>query len=246
MSSIRKSKFAKWAFSVPVRVLLVSLLTLSVIHARSNPPLDQKKILASLEQNFGERAAKRGKAWFKLMQESKPLPEEDKLYKVNRFFGAANFRFVRDKSLWGQANYWASPVEFIGVNAGDCEDFAIAKYFTLRELGVSDEKLKITAVKSITRNQYHMVLAYFETPLTDPLILDNLPEGISSKGKIKRAKERPDLIPIYSFNASDLWLNKEKGRGVLSGHSKRIKHWRELRQRMANVQLNKPKSQMEF
>lgn len=95
-------------------------------------------------------------------------------------------------------------------------------------------------VKAVKLNQYHMVLAYYETPSAMPLILDNI------DGTIKRANQRQDLIPVYSFNASQLWLNKEKGRGVLSGKSSKLKLWRDLRQRIATATLKQPKFQMEF
>ncbi len=55
------------------------------------------------------------------------------------------------------------PLEFLGSNAGDCEDFTIAKYFSLLELGVSDKKLRLVYVKTIELNQFHMVLAYYST-----------------------------------------------------------------------------------
>ena len=150
------------------------------------------------------------------------------------------FQFIDDSKLWGISNYWATPIEFIGVNGGDCEDYSIAKYFTLLELGIADEKMRITMVKAVKLNQYHMVLAYYETPSAMPLILDNL------DGVIKPASLRNDLIPVYSFNASQLWLNKEKGRGILSGKSSKLKLWRDLRQRITTSKLKQPKIKMEF
>ncbi|MFT6898749.1 MAG: hypothetical protein ACJA13_003175, partial [Paraglaciecola sp.] len=117
---------------------------------------------------------------------------------------------------------------------------SIAKYFTLLELGVPDEKMRITMVQAVELNQYHMVLAYYATPGSIPLILDNLDTTI------KPANKRDDLIPVYSFNGAQLWLNKEKGRGVLSGNSSRLKRWRDLRQRLSTAQLKQPKLKLEF
>jgi predicted transglutaminase-like cysteine proteinase len=147
--------------------------------------------------------------------------------------------FIEDHKLWGESNYWAKPIEFIGANGGDCEDFAIAKYFTLLELGIPDEKIRITMVKAMTLNQYHMVLAYYATPGSVPLILDNI------NGKIKPASERKDLIPIYSFNGKQLWLNKNKSQGVLAGKSQRLKRWADLNQRIEITDLRQPKLRME-
>lgn len=222
----------------PVHILFLSMSFLSVLHADSKITLDGPKIIASLEKSYGERAAKRGKAWLNLMEPDPSLSESDKLSKVNRFFNM--FRFIDDIDLWGVNNYWATPVEFIGVNGGDCEDYSIAKYFTLLELGIADEKMRITMVKALNLNQYHMVLAYYETPASVPLILDNI------DGVIKPANKRNDLLPIYSFNGSQLWLNKERGRSVSSGDSSRLKRWQDLRQRINAAKLKQPKINLEF
>ena len=238
MSSTRVSALYRWTLLKPIQVLLISLIGLSVIFAQSTQPLNEKKIVSSLQSSYGERAGKRGQAWFKLMQNNADSSEQEKLKKVNRFFNM--FRFIDDIKLWGKSNYWATPIEFIGVNGGDCEDYSIAKYFTLLELGIADEKMRITMVKAVKLNQYHMVLAYYDTPSAMPLILDNL------DGTIKPANQRNDLIPVYSFNASQLWLNKEKGRGVLSGKSSRLKLWQDLRQRILTSKLKQPKLKVEF
>jgi predicted transglutaminase-like cysteine proteinase len=238
MSSIRSNTLLKWIGIKSVLVLLTTILFLPIIFAKSILPLNEEQIITSLTQSYGERAGKRGKAWFKLMEQRPDTSELERLEAVNRFFNF--FRFIDDKILWGVSNYWATPVEFIGVNGGDCEDYSIAKYFTLLELGIADEKMRITMVKAVKLNQYHMVLAYYDTPNAMPLILDNI------DGVIKPANQRNDLIPIYSFNASQLWLNKEKGRGVISGKSSKLKLWRELRERITTSKLKQPKLTMEF
>lgn len=222
----------------PVYVLLLSLTFFSMLHADSRTKLNGPKIVAALKNSYGDRAAKRGAAWFRLMQPDASLSEKDILKKVNRFFNL--FQFVDDIKLWGVKNYWATPVEFIGVNGGDCEDFSIAKYFTLLELGIADEKMRITMVKAVNLNQYHMVLSYYATPASIPVILDNI------DGAIKPANQRKDLVPIYSFNGSQLWLNKDRGRSVSSGDSSRLKRWRDLRQRINTAKLKQPKLKLEF
>lgn len=238
MSDMKKSNLLTVMLSRLVQILLFSLPLLSILNASPVNPLDGEKIVATLEKNYGVRAGKRGKAWIKLMQQKTATTELSRLKKVNQFFNL--FRFIDDIKLWGVSNYWATPIEFIGVNGGDCEDYSIAKYFTLLELGIPDEKMRITMVKAVKLNQYHMVLAYYDTPSSMPLILDNL------DGVIKPASQRDDLIPVYSFNASQLWLNKEKGRGVLSGKSSQLKNWRDLRQRITTSKLKQPKLKMEF
>ncbi|MFV7772674.1 MULTISPECIES: transglutaminase-like cysteine peptidase [Shewanella] len=204
----------------------------SCLYASPTQTLDAGYIKSTLEARYGGRAGMRVDAWFKVLDEAQGLSEQEKITKVNNFFNL--FRFVDDIKLWGVSNYWASPMEFIGVNGGDCEDFSIAKYFTLLQLGIPDDKLRITMVKATSVNQYHMVLAYYETPGSIPLVLDNLDR------QIKPATQRQDLIPVYSFNGRQLWLNKEKGRGVLAGSSERLEKWNDLKNRLGVKRLNMP------
>jgi len=219
--------------------IIMSLLLMIgfVVTAKNINSLDESKIVNAIIKNYGERAGKRGSAWFRLMENAASLSEAEKLEKVNIFFN--RLKFIDDIKLWGLSNYWATPIEFIGVNGGDCEDFAIAKYFTLLELGISDKKMRITMVKALTLNQYHMVVAYYKTPGAIPVILDNI------NTKIKPATQRKDLIPVYSFNGKQLWLNKKKGQGVVAGKSQRLKKWTDLNQRMGISNLKQPKLRME-
>ena len=157
-----------------------------------------------------------------------------KLSGVNNFFN--QLYFVDDINLWGKKDYWATPLEFIGSNAGDCEDFTIAKYFSLLELGIPDSKMRLVYVKAIRLNQFHMVLAYYPTPSSEPLILDNL------NPEIVRASKRSDLLPIYSFNGKNLWLMKSSASsGELAGKASRLSLWNDLRSRERKLQLKKPK-----
>ncbi|NQZ94712.1 MAG: transglutaminase-like cysteine peptidase [Moritella sp.] len=221
---------------VKLPVMLMLLLVFG-LPAKSVPRLNDQKIIAALSDNYGQRAALRGRAWLAIMANSGDDSTADKLAKINSFFN--QLQFIDDSKLWGVENYWATPIEFIGVNGGDCEDFAIAKYFSLLELGIADEKMRITMVKSLTLNQYHMVVAYYPTPGAVPLILDNI------DGEIKPADQRNDLLPVYSFNGKQLWLNKEKGQGVLAGKSQRLKRWSNLNQRMGLSNLKQAKLSLE-
>ncbi|WP_342608331.1 transglutaminase-like cysteine peptidase [Vibrio tritonius] len=180
---------------------------------------------------YGTRAGMRVEAWRKEVKQSTNLADKQKLTNINRFFN--QLYFVNDIVLWGKKDYWATPLEFLGSNAGDCEDFTIAKYFSLRELGIPDEKMRLVYVKAIELNQFHMVLAYYETPNSQPLILDNIDK------RILPASKRPDLLPIYSFNGSKLWLMKTKN-GQLAGNSSKLSVWNDLRAREQSQKLNKP------
>lgn len=192
----------------------------------------EQEWIDSVASFYGERAGKRVSAWRDIISDSKSLPEAKKLENINNFFN--QLYFVNDISLWGKEDYWATPLEFLGSNAGDCEDFSIAKYFSLIELGIDDKKLRLVYVKALELNQFHMVVAYYETPSSEPVLLDNI------KGEILIASKRTDLKPIYSFNGSQLWLMKERGKGTLAGKSARLGLWNDLRSRIQMEAFNKP------
>ncbi|HEB96140.1 MAG TPA: sulfate adenylyltransferase [Sedimenticola thiotaurini] len=177
-----------------------------------------------VEQKYGRAAAERVDRWRNLMASERDLPERDKLTLVNAFFNRLPWK--TDQELWGREDYWATPIEALSIRGADCEDYSIAKYFTLRELGVPDSKLKIMYVKALRLNQAHMVLTYYPTPDAVPLVLDNI------NGDILPASERPDLAPVYSFNASSLWLAKRRGEGRRVGGSDRLSLWQDLQQRL--------------
>ncbi|MFX5464767.1 transglutaminase-like cysteine peptidase, partial [Acinetobacter baumannii] len=81
--------------------------------------------------------------------------------------------YKSNEDVWGQRDYWATPIEFLTKNAGDCEDYAIAKYYTLSKMGISIDKLRLAYVKAIRLQQAHMILTYYESSQQEPLILDN-------------------------------------------------------------------------
>ena len=162
-------------------------------------PFVSGEMLNKLKTNYSEQAFKRGLALNRLQENLKNQETRIKLREVNRYFN--QFEYIRDIDHWGKKDYWATPQEFIGTQRGDCEDFVVAKYFLLRKLGVPDEKLYLTYVKALELGVAHMVLSYFESPKSIPLILDNY------NPEILVATERRDLLPIYSFNAESLFLN---------------------------------------
>ncbi|GAA4030680.1 transglutaminase-like cysteine peptidase [Actimicrobium antarcticum] len=183
-----------------------------------------ERMLAGAERKYGVEARQRLLAWRQLIGSARGRGEADKLRLVNDFFNT--IPFVSDIDHWQREDYWATPAEMLASNGGDCEDFSIAKYFSLVALGVSVDKLRITYVKARDVNpvsQAHMVLTYYTTPGAEPLVLDNLiPE-------IKPASQRPDLTPVYSFNGDGLWLAKARGDGkAVKGGSGNISLWRDL------------------
>lgn len=193
------------------------------VEARTPFTLDSD-MLESVEKKYGTEARTRLIDWQNMINDDQSTSDLEKLQKVNDFFNQV--QFIDDQLLWKQSDYWATPVEFLAENGGDCEDFSIAKYFTLKKMGIDEAKLNMTYVKALQLNQAHMVVTYYETPGAEPLVLDNLaPE-------IVRASERNDLMPVFSFNGSGLWLAKERSRGRKVGNSDRYKRWMDLLGRM--------------
>ena len=209
--------------SLAVWIVLPLVLLFAIVGARESFTLE-RGIVDAAKKRFGSEAGNRLMAWQQFIRDDRSATEGEKLEKVNRFFN--RLTFVSDAIHWQKRDYWATPVEFLASNGGDCEDFALAKYFTLKILGVPEEKMNLTYVKAWKLNQSHMVVTYYATPGAEPLVLDNLID------QIQPGSRRTDLLPVYSFNGSGLWLAQERGRGNLVGKSDRLKLWNELLERM--------------
>ena len=190
--------------------------------------VDFDRMQRVISQRFGTVAVASLQDWQRLLQESTDQPAPAKLQQVNDFFNR-RIRFGEDQEIWGQSDYWATPMETLGRGAGDCEDFTIAKYFTLLLLGISEEKLRLIYVQarlggvnsSIT--QAHMVLAFYPAPEAEPLILDNLINDLQP------ASRRPDLQPVFSFNRQGLWQGASGARGA--GGPSSLSRWEQLLKR---------------
>ncbi len=160
--------------------------------------------------------------------------DAEKINGVNDFFNR-RIAFLDDIDVWGQKDYWATPLETMGQTKGDCEDFAIAKYFSLLILNVPPDRLRITYVRAriggpqSTVSQAHMVLGYYPEANSEPLILDNLLHDI------RPASRRPDLTPIFSFNSDGLWVGASPappGSRASDSSTARLSRWRDLLARM--------------
>ena len=212
-------------------ILLIALLLnlFAVCSSSAGEFALSKQILTKIEKQYGDYARQRLVSWRDLINNHQQLDDLAKLEKVNSFFNS--LEFVNDIDHWGKEDYWATPLQMLASNGGDCEDFSIAKYFTLREMGIPAERLRLTYVKALKLNQAHMVLTYSTETGADPLVLDNLVDEISS------ASERDDLLPVYSFNGSGLWLAKARGTEKLVGRSERLSRWRGVIARIDEEQV---------
>jgi predicted transglutaminase-like cysteine proteinase len=203
-------------------VLLILILLLSGCGAKKKAP-EEAVELSPGQQRIAD--------WHSLMEEKSNVPEMEKLESVNSFFN--RLRFVDDIDHWGKEDYWATPQEMLISNGGDCEDFATAKYFTLRNLKIPDEKMRLTYVKSLKIKKPHMVLSYYREPSAEPILLDSLVD------EILLASKRPDLIPVYSFNGNGLWITRKQSSERLRG-SDNLSLWQELRQRFSQEAIAAP------
>lgn len=194
------------------------------------PNLDRTQSLAL--ERYGQRAANTVSAWRRMLEESRNLSEQEKLNAVNTFFNR-RVMFEDDIVVWQQADYWATPLEFMGRGAGDCEDFSIAKYMSLLLLGIPNSRIRMIYVRArigATRSVAHMVLGYYEQPTAEPQILDNLVESI------RPASMRPDLAPVFSFNNEGLWV---PGATASSADpTTRLSRWRDVLDRMQQEGFN--------
>ncbi len=206
-----------------LRALLSCLLLILGMAALSVQAVDPERILRSAQQ-YGPTGVANAKALVQLMGSLAGRDDAAKLRAVNDFYNQ-RLAYMEDIDNWGQIDYWASPLESLGKGAGDCEDYAIGKYFTLTSLGMRDAKLRMVYVRASIAGApngfvAHMVLAYYATPDAEPLVLDNLQPGIHPAG------ERPDLSPVFSFNAEGLW----QGVGSIRANGDpltRLSKWRE-------------------
>jgi predicted transglutaminase-like cysteine proteinase len=170
--------------------------------------------------------------WNSMMQSAKDAPVETRLQKVNDFFNR-KISYAEDREVWGQADYWATPMESLAKGKGDCEDYVIAKYFALRNMNIPDTQLRLIYVRahlagaSNNAQEAHMVLAYYPdlAAATEPLILDSL---ISD---IRPASHRSDLVPIFSFNSMGVFSGAAANSVLGSGGTSRLSRWQDLLER---------------
>lgn len=177
--------------------------------------------MAQAAQQLGPRAVAALPALQALLQQGALLELDARLVAVNEFFNR-RIVFGEDRDVTGQADHWASPLEVLAEGRGDCEDYAIAKYFSLLALGLPASQLRLVYTQADVDGQSrpHMVLAYFAQPDAEPLILDNLVSDL------RPASRRPDLRPVFSFNGQGLWQGIA---GASAGEPQaRIARWRDV------------------
>lgn len=208
---------------MPRRLHVPLLLLLAWLGLGAAFGLDFQRLHDSLTARFGNGPEALFADWRQMLGSARNGSEQDKIRQVNDFINR-RIAFDDDFSLWGQSDYWATPLETMAQNRGDCEDFSIIKYFSLLELGIPVNKLRLVYVRATQAmpggasiQQAHMVLAYYPRPNAEPLVLDNLNK------QILPASQRHDLAPVFSFNSAGLW----QGTGNQSSKSN-LSRWQDL------------------
>lgn len=221
-----------------VAVVLASFLFTAGVWAQTISGLGfttrvSPRLIAAYTKRFGPRTPERLGQWIAFAAAEKKIPfirrfdrsKADALASLQLVNDEINSRvkWLDDKVHWGVDDYWATPAETIGSAGGDCEDYSIAKYYMLKELGVPLSRLRITYVRALSlKGKAHMVLAYYSRPDADPLILDNLDP------RVRPASQRLDLDPVYSFNDDDVRFVQ----GGQRGKPQQIRAWLSLQERL--------------
>ncbi|HPF45789.1 MAG: transglutaminase-like cysteine peptidase [Alphaproteobacteria bacterium] len=136
-------------------------------------------------------------AWQDMINSLKGQPEKVTLETVNKYMNESSY--ITDMVNWHQEDYWATINQFLGKD-GDCEDYAIAKYYSLKELGFKVDQMRIVIVHDNNLNIAHAILAVY---LKDKIwILDNQVSHIISSDQVVHYR------PLYSINENAWWLHK--------------------------------------
>jgi predicted transglutaminase-like cysteine proteinase len=138
-------------------------------------------------------------------------PPIEQLRAVNRFLN--DWRYKSDEQNYGHRDYWATPLEFLR-HSGDCEDYAIIKYVSLRQLGFTPEQLRVVVVRDALRDIAHAVLAVYLDG--EVYILDNLTKAVLPQERISH------YVPYYSINETTRWAHVPPVDTLVSARSERM------------------------
>lgn len=181
----------------------IFLIFLSVSLLNSKSIILTKDDIKNIDNSYNKKAIfLRLQGYVKLKRKIKDFDLEKKLNYVNSFYN--RILPIDDSKKYSVDDHWATPKEFLIEGKGDCEDYAIAKYFTLLEVGIPKDKLYFAVVKVKAETNYHMVLLYLENKKAMPLVLDNL------SFKILPFDKRKKLEPKVIFNEKEAFILKNK------------------------------------
>ncbi|WP_374366834.1 transglutaminase-like cysteine peptidase [Dongia sp.] len=138
------------------------------------------------------------KGWQGLVDNLKGKDRLTQIKEVNKLLNSK--KYIIDMKNWGLEDYWATPYQFLRKN-GDCEDYAIAKFMVLKELGVPIEDMRVVALQDLNLGVGHAVLVVYDGD--DPLLLDNQIKSVVPANTVKHYQ------PVYSINEKGWWLHRK-------------------------------------
>jgi predicted transglutaminase-like cysteine proteinase len=142
----------------------------------------------------------RGRGWKQMMAAAQGMDRAGQMRAVNHYFNT--FPYIEDINNYGKTDYWASPLQMMK-NSGDCEDYAISKFVSLRMLGWDNDDLRIVIVRDKVRDINHAVLA--ADAGGGEMILDNLAsQPLPSRTVIQYS-------PYYAVNETSRWIFMSSG-----------------------------------
>ena len=188
------------AFAAPAAAGTPALFNTIEYRTNDHDPLPQwKKAMTKIAKEkatYATSSSKAVRAWQAMIRKNKSARQIDQLHAVNGFIN--QWRYRADSYNYSQSDYWASPAEFFQ-RSGDCEDYAIAKYVTLRQMGFGAEQLRLVVVKDLNQNLAHAVLAAYVGG--DVFILDNITSNIRAQADVT------EYVPYYSVNEQARWAH---------------------------------------
>lgn len=202
--------------AAPAHALTAALFGTAEFRAESHAALPKwDRVLDGISQeasqykacrnNYDDCPSRAVMAWQALLKGLEGENSEQQIREVNRFFNQVEYR--ADDVNFGMSDYWATPLEFMAY-AGDCEDYVIAKYVSLRQLGFPASSLRMVVVQDTLRDLAHAVLAVYVDD--DVFILDNLTNAVLSHDRIFQ------YSPYYSVNEEARWAHVPASRLVMS------------------------------
>lgn len=135
------------------------------------------------------------KQWQIFLKQVRSLPEMEKIRRVNEY--ANQKQYVLDIENYGIEDYWATPKEFLH-QSGDCEDYAIIKMLSLKQLGFDINKIRVVVVQDTNLRIPHAVMSIDRGE--DVLILDNQIKQVISHKNIYH------YVPIYAVSEKEWWM----------------------------------------
>lgn len=176
-----------------------------------------QKMIKSFATDMQRVPSENAQVWNEFMHSIEHDTPTSQILKVNLWFNA--FPYKRDDYVYGKSDHWASPTEFLEYG-GDCEDYTIIKYITLRLLGLPAESMKIAMVYDVFSGTDHALLLVKHNG--ESYVLDNRENLTIPTNYTARYK------PHYVFNEEQFWtydsplmvrkVRKDESTKVLTGN----------------------------